>query len=286
MGQHAAARGVAAWSTTRAPGTRSFGTFAVEALADVGVDLFDWQADVLDEWLEVDDEDRLTRQTAVLIVPRRNGKTALILARVLFGMMFLDERRVVFSAHMMDTAREAWAEFLRICQHPLIAPRVAHVSRAHGKEGVRFDDGSTFAIRTRTGHGGRGMEADLLILDEAMILDDDSVAALTPLTARAAAAGRGQVIYASSAGTLDSVVLARLRDRGRLVASASVDQAPAGDAARDAGLAYREFAAPRGADPDDPDTWHTANPSLGSPVLDAAFLGERPYPDDGRGVRP
>jgi hypothetical protein len=87
---------------------------------------------------------------------------------------------------------------------------------------------------------------------------------LTPLTAKAQARGRGQVIYSSSAGTQDSIVLARLRDRGRTVAGTPGD-----------GLSYREFTAERGADPRDPAAWAKANPSLGTAVLSERFLADR-----------
>jgi phage terminase large subunit-like protein len=105
------------------------------------------------------------------------------------------------------------------------------------------------------------LETDLLIVDEAMKADEEHLAALTPLVARAAASGRGQQIYSSSAGTVESTVLARIRDAGRAVAGTD-----------GSGLSYREFAAGEGDDPSDPATWSKANPSLGTPVLDEAFL--------------
>ena len=255
----------ATYGTRRTPGTSSYGPQAVELLAEAGLELFDWQAMVLDEWLEVDDRDRLTRQTAALVCPRRNGKSWLIIARVLVGMLWLEERRVTYSSHRMDTSREVFDSLRRVLDHPHLAPLVERVVLAHGKEAIELTNGSRFTVRTRTGHGGRGLETDLLIFDEALILDPESLSALTPLTARAAAHGRGQIIYASSAGSNDeeSAILLGLRDRGR-----ELDGVPGGS------FAFHEWSAERTDDPADPDSWRRANPSLGTPILSEGFLTE------------
>lgn len=255
----------ATFATVRAPDTLSYGQAATEALRAVGVELFSWQSEVLESWLEVDAEDRLTRTTTALLVPRRNGKSWLICARVLFGMVHLGELRWTYSAHRMDTAREVFETMRAMLRHPLLEPLVAKVSLAHGKEAIELTTGARFTIRTRTGHGGRGMEVDGLVLDEALVLDADSIAALLPLTAKAAARGRGQVIYASSAGSSspESAILLGLRDRGR---------AAHGTPAH--GFAYHEWAGDRLDNLDDPATWYAANPSLGTTILDERFIAD------------
>ena len=50
--------------------------------------------------------------------------------------------------------------------HPRLSPLVSKVDLGHGLEEIRLENGSRFQFRTRTGHGGRGSETDLLILDE------------------------------------------------------------------------------------------------------------------------
>jgi phage terminase large subunit-like protein len=253
--------GVSGWATTRREGTTSFGPEARDRLGTFGLELFGWQADLLDEWLEVDDAGRLTRRTCGLIVPRRNGKTALILARCLVGMLYLGERRVTYTAHEMSTAADAFTTMRELVEGSKVRELLAKVMTANGKEGIWFRDGQEFRVRTRTAHGGRGLETDLLVVDEAMKADEEHLAALTPLVAKAAVGGRGQQIYSSSAGTIESTVLARIRDAGR-----------AADGTDGAGISYREFSAAEGDDPTDPATWAKANPSMGTPVLDAAFL--------------
>lgn len=260
-----ASRLTATFGTARNPGTRSYGPEAVQLLAEAGLELFGWQAMVLEEWLEVDDRERLTRPTACLVAPRRNGKSHLIAARVLAGMLWLGERRVTYTAHEQASARELFDLMRELLSHPRLSPLVKKTYLGHGLEEILLENGASFRFRTRTGHGGRGSETDLLILDEALILDDAILSALTPLTARAAAGGRGQVIYASSAGSNDelSATLLALRDRGR-----ELNGEPGG------GYAFHEWSSARGDDPTDPATWSKANPSLGTGILDESFLSE------------
>ena len=252
-------------STLRCDETRSYGKAAREALRAVGLDLFGWQADVLDQWLEVDDREWLTRQTAALIVPRRNGKSHLLAARVLFGMVHLDERKVLYTAHEQASARELFDLMRGLLAHPLLEPLVRKVWLGHGLEEIELTNGARFRFRTRTGHGGRGAESDLLIFDEALVIDDASTAALTPLTAKGAARGRGQIIYASSAGSLEpeSAILLGIRDRGREL-----------DGQQSPTFAYHEWGAERDDDQADPAVWAQANPSMGTPILTETFLSE------------
>jgi hypothetical protein len=256
----------AAYATTRAPETKSYGPHASDALRAVGVHLFPWQEELMDQTLEIDEEDRLTRTTVVTIQPRRNGKSLWIIARALYGIIFLGEEQVIYSAHRLDTARAVFDDFRKVIAHPELAQLVTKVHLAHGKEAIEFTNGGRFTIRTRTGHGGRGMECSTLIFDEALILDSDSVSALAPLTARAAAGGRGQIIYASSAGNNgeESEILLGLRDRGRALAGTPGD-----------GMVYVEHAAERHEDLDDPETWRRANPSLGTAILSEQFLADQ-----------
>jgi hypothetical protein len=255
-----------AYATARWDG-RTLVDLAIELLEAVDVYLLPWQRDELGEWLAVVDDPaarlgvRLARTSCGLIVPRRNGKTLLVAVRALVGILMLDERRVTYTAHRFDTALETFSTFRDLCQHPAIVGRVRRVYDTNGKERVEFHDGSRFAIRTRGPGGGRGLETDLLILDEALVLDDDAEAALTPLTARSQAEGRGQRIYASSAGTDASVVLDRIAKHGR-----TLDGVDGGT------VAFAEYAADRDASPDAVDAWAAANPSLGSRLLTAEFL--------------
>lgn len=228
--------------------------------------LFDWQADVLRRAMHYQ-SGRLTRTEVALIVPRRNGKTQLLMSRILGGCLGTGGGRgedILYTAHLGDTARAMFKAFLELVNNsPMLGSLVADVYHGKGDEAVVFTNGSRFTIRARTNSGGRGLESDVLILDEALELNDDHMSALRPLVAKSHAQGGGQIWLASSAGHGRSEVLAATRDRGRAAAAGTADEPD---------LAYFEWMAPRDADPADPRTWHLANPSLGTPVLSESFL--------------
>lgn len=253
-----------AFGTVLDPSRGTFGDAAADLSALAGVVLLPWQKATLDEWLECDDAGRLTRKSCALVVPRRNGKTALLLARMLFGLYILGERRVNYTAQDNRTAFETFESMCSLVESGPFVSRVRMVRKANGQQRIDFKDGGRFVPTTRTGSAGRGLETDLLILDEAMYLDPENMAALTPLVAKAQANGRGQIIAASSAGTLDSAVFLGMRDRGRVL-----------DGQVGGSIAYREWCAPDDADPADPVSWKLSNPSLGTSILEESFLGSQ-----------
>ena len=110
----------------------------------------------------------------------------------------------------------------------------------------------------RSSGSGRGFSGDLIVLDEAQRLKDDAMAALLPtLCARP----DPQVWYAASAGTVDSVQLGRVRERGI-----------AGD---DPSLAFFEWSADEADDPAVWETWAKANPGLGIRITEDYVTRER-----------
>jgi phage terminase large subunit-like protein len=226
------------------------------------VPLFGWQSDVVRRAMRLDDAGRYAHGEVVILCPRRNGKTQLLMARIIAGCL-AGRENILYTAHLGDTARHMFKAFLELLgQSPWLRDQVAAEYHGKGDESILFRNGATFSIRARTNSGGRGMESDVLILDEALELTDDHMSALTPLLAKARAQGRGQLWVTSSAGHGRSEVLARYRDRGRAAAAGQDD----------ATLAYFEWSAPRDASPTDPIVWAAANPSMGTPVLDADFL--------------
>jgi phage terminase large subunit-like protein len=255
--------------TTPTPTRRESRSWQSEAAAAwSGVPLFDWQADTLRRAMHYDRAaNRLTRTEVALIVPRRNGKTQLLMARILGGCLGTGTARgedILYTAHLGDTARAMFKAFLELLNNsPQLSTLVADVYHGKGDEAVVFTNGSRFTIRARTNSGGRGLESDTLILDEALELSDDHMSALRPLVAKSHAQGSGQIWLASSAGHGKSVVLAATRDRGRAAAAGATVEDD---------LAYFEWMAPRDADPAAPESWRLANPSLGTKVLSESFL--------------
>lgn len=212
----------------------------------LGYNLIPWQQEVLTLSTCSDRSGLWKSFENVIIAPRQQGKSFLVIPRILAGLLVYGERLVVYSAHEYRTAQETWLMMREACQHPAIAPYVRQVKISLGAESVTFTNGSRFLLRSRTKFAGRGMSPDVLFLDEAFALTQDMMASLIPSMA---ARPNPQIYYLSSAGSWQSEVLLSLRKRGH-----------AKTANR---LAYWEWGATPDEDPRDERVWARTNPSYG-----------------------
>jgi hypothetical protein len=193
-----------------------------------------------------------------LIVPRQNGKGAILEARELAGLFLFGEELIIHTAHEFKTCREAFRRLLMLIENcPDLDRRVARVSTSHGEEGIELDTGQRIRFLARSQSSGRGFSADLLVYDEAMVLDAAKVGATLPVLS---ARRNPQVWYTASAGWRVSTQLAMVRRRGL-----------AGDSA---GLCFMEYSADvhdeycppmctEHLDPRDVAALKQANPALG-----------------------
>lgn len=215
--------------------------------AEAGLFLDPWQQDVLRGSMGVLPGGKWAARSVGLLVPRQNGKGAVLEARELFGMFVLKERLIIHSAHKFDTSQD---HFLRmrtlIDGNRDLARHVKSVYTANGKESIELRDGCRLKFKARTiSGGGRGFSCDCLVLDEAMILPEQSVAAMLPTQG---ARPNPQTWFTSSSGLPDSAALWRIVKNGRQKAKR---------------LAYFEWGSETGVDPSDPAVWRAANPGMG-----------------------
>jgi hypothetical protein len=235
----------------------SRGGEAIELAASAGLNLDPWQQDILTDALGVAKDGRWAAFEVGLVIPRQNGKTAVLEARELAGLFVFGEKLIIHSAHLADTSREAFNRVCDLLEEADLSSAVKHVWRTNGHEAIELHTGQRLKFRTRTKGGGRGFSADCVIFDEAMILMEASLAAIMPTVS---ARDNPQVWYAGSAVDQlvheHGVVLTRLRERGRR-----------GDSEA---LAYTEFAAAYDGPLDLVETsllesetaWADANPGL------------------------
>lgn len=229
-------------------GDEALGQLAVRWFRDFGMTYFPWQ-----ELVQVKSLRGGTRgakwaaPTVCIICTRQQGKSWILVGRMLFGLFQLPwERTIIFTAHLFATAREIFRDVLGIIEaHPELKARVLRVTTGAGHEGIELKDGSRIRFLARSKDSARGWQADLVVCDEAYAMTEDEVAALRPTTTQAV---NPQFIYASSAGMDSSDVLRNLRDKG-------ISGTP--------GLAYFEWSAEDDASNDDVDAIRQANPSLG-----------------------
>ncbi|WP_332645120.1 hypothetical protein [Aeromicrobium sp.] len=236
----------------------SAGDECIELAAAFGLHLDPWQQYVVRGALGERADGRWQAFEVGLIVPRQNGKGAIIEALELFWLFVCDEDRLILhSAHEFKTAREAFLRIRGLIEASAeYAPMVRQFYSSTGGEcGIELHDGKRLRFVARSTGAGRGFSPDKLVLDEAYNLPDSAIDAQLPSVG---ARPNPQVWYTSSPGDwmlAPCDVLARVRRRGI-----------SGD---DDTLAFFEWSVPYddqgviAGDPSDPKLWAIANPSLG-----------------------
>ncbi|HMU81053.1 MAG TPA: hypothetical protein PKB00_08355 [Microthrixaceae bacterium] len=235
-----------------APRARSHaGDEAIDLAATAGLDLDPWQQHVLRRSLGEQAGGLWAAMEVGLVVPRQNGKGSILEARELAGIVLFDERKLLHSAHQFKTAAEGFERFRQLIEScDDLRRRIRKVRQSHGEEGVVLRNGGELRFVARSHSSGRGFTGDCVILDEALILEAETVAAMLPtLSSRP----NPQVWYTSSAPLATSSQLHLLRRRA----------IAARKARRPGRLAYFEWASDETVDPDDLRALARVNPSLG-----------------------
>jgi hypothetical protein len=229
----------------------SQGEDAVELAAQAGLLLDEWQRLVLRDALATRGG-RWAAFEAAVIVSRQNGKGSIIEALELAALFLFDDVRLILhSAHQFATAADAFRRILGLIEgNPEFRRELkpqGGIIRSHGSEAIELRNGKRLRFIARSKGSGRGFSADLVILDEAYDISEESMASMLPtLSTRP----NPQVWYTSSAGGPTSVQLGRVRKRGLR--------------GGDPSLAFFEWSVdPDDHDPSDPAAWALANPAMG-----------------------
>lgn len=233
---------------------------AIDLAALAGLELDPWQQHVLRGSLGEKRDGKWTSTSVGLVVPRQNGKNALLEARELAGLFLFGERLIIHTAHETATARESMLALMaRLKDSPDLMEQVKGFDGDPDKDfsgmktgndpGITLKNGNRLSYRARSKGSGRGFSGDLVIADEAYALKRAEIAALFPTMAAKSMAGNYQVWFTSSAGMPESDFLADLRDKGTKKSSPR--------------LAYFEWSTPDDKKSDDVDGWYEANPGLG-----------------------
>lgn len=179
-----------------------------------------------------------------VVVARQNGKTTL-LAPLIVGRLLLGHR-IIHTAQDADLPRETHQYVAELLErhYPDRLGRGA-IRYANGQEHIKTKRGGLYRIVPPSTGKARGKPNDLVIIDEARELEDDRfIAAANPSTI---ARQMSQTVYLSNAGTDLSDVLNSLRKRS----------------GADPSLAYLEWSAAPGRQPDELAGWLESNPSIG-----------------------
>lgn len=225
---------------------RSAGGEVVDLARQCGLHLDPWQQHVLDVGLAEGPDKLFEALEVCLVVPRQNGKSAVLAALAIGAVSIYGAQLVLYSAHEFKTAIEIYQLCSRMVQDGPLKDLWLKDRRSGVETGIEFSDGTRIRFVARNRSSGRGFSADLVILDEAFSLHQEQLGALLPtLSARP----NPQVWLGSSAAMHDSDALQNLMARAR--------------SDRPGRLAYLEWSVSPGRSLDDRDGWAEANPALG-----------------------
>lgn len=225
----------------------------------------EWQELMMYDIMAVDENGLWKHMKFGWSIPRRNGKSELLIMRADHGLMH--DEKVLYTAHRTSTSSSAWAKCVKLLTKMGFTENVDFkTTRAHGQEHIEWLRGEGLInFRTRTSTGGLGEGYDLLIIDEAQEYTADQETALkyvvtdspNPQTLMC-----GTPLTAVSGGTV-------FKDYRENVLSG---------AENDAGWA--EWSVPKLSNAHDVDLWYETNPSLGTILTERTVrseLGKDPY---------
>lgn len=241
----------------------------IQLMEAYGIALLVWQKLVIYRWLAVywdEDEDRWkwSNPKVGLFVPRQNGKTEIIIARIIGGMIFMNEA-LIYTAHSDKTVDETKRRVQRFFYDAKAEIRDLMTDEfdkdPKSLDYVELRGGGRCVFRTRTRTGGLGTTNDTLILDEAQEETDAQQEALLP-TVSAGKSQNQQIIRAGTPPTGGSAGTVFLRIRQNVVDG------------KDHETCWQEWSVELLTDPSDEDAWYEANPSLGYHLMVAAVRTE------------
>lgn len=245
------------------PGNTEKAELLFELLDEYGTKLYDWQKLVLRRWLAEDKKGNFVNLTCGLSVPRQNGKSELLVARIIYGIIF---RKAVglYTAQQADTANEILRriqDFFYENPHEeifnLLTPQFRRKPRNYNF--IEFTNRARYSFTTRTRMGGLGKTLDEVLNDEAADMLDSHAETLRP-TVSASKLKNPQFIYAGTPPMVESVGEVFQRTRTKLLKGEKG--------------AWTEWGTDILTDPSDRSAWYKTNPSLGLSLLETAVEGE------------
>lgn len=236
------------------------GPECIELARQGGIILDPWQCDEVNAICGEKADGTWAAFEAALVVARQNGKNGVLLARQLGGLFAFDEWRQTHSAHQMKTTRKHFTELsIMIERTPDFDRRVKIIRTGADTLSIELLDGRRIDFIARSGKSGRGLDGDTLYLDEALYLRAAMMGALLPLMRTYP---NPQVIYASSAPTLESLFLHGLLARARQPDDDELE------------FYLAAWLSSPNVRYDDEDNWYRVNPALGGRITLAQMRRE------------
>jgi len=242
------------------PYTDSKGSEAIEIYNQSGRTAQPWQELLLEDMMAVDSSGLWAHMKFAYSVPRRNGKSELLIMRTLWAVTHGE--KTLYTAHRVTTSHNAWEKIIdRLAKAGYVEGDDFETKKQRGAEVIKMLDGSGGEIqfRTRSTKGGLGEGYDLLIIDEAQEYTADQETALKYIVTDSP---NPQTIMCGTPPTAVSsgTVFLNLR---KSILTGKTDSA-----------GWAEWSVPQMSDTSDVDLWYETNPSLGTILTERTIRDE------------
>jgi len=175
--------------------------------------LMPYQEWVLKDMMSVDKKNSYRRKTCLLLISRQNGKSFLGRVRVIWGMFYGGENKVIIMSANRATSLMLFREIAwTIESTPELKAMTKAIRYANGGERIELLNGATLDVISDNSSSPRGRTADLLWIDEIREISEEGYKAAVPVTR---ARANAQTFLTSNAGDHFSSVLNGLVERAK-----------------------------------------------------------------------
>jgi len=196
----------------------SKGQEMIDFATELGINLMDWQKFVCIHGHKVRPDGRWAHSELGLICARQQGKSTIMMLRILTGMFVWGEGLQLASAHRLTTSLETFRQIVALIeQHPELEKEVKKIRWQHGAEEIELFGNRRFVVKAAN-NAARGLsKPETIHLDELREYKDED--AWSSMRYSMLAAKNPQVWIYSSAGDQHSVILNKLRERALVSAT-------------------------------------------------------------------
>jgi hypothetical protein len=190
----------------------SKGQDMIDFATELGINLMEWQRYVCIHGHKIRADGRWAHSELGLIMARQQGKSTLMMLRILTGMFVWGEGLQLASAHRLTTSLETFRQIVALIEtHPKLEKEVKKIRWQHGAEEIELFGNRRFVVKAAN-NAARGLsKPETIHLDELREYKDED--AWSSMRYSMMAAKNPQVWIYSSAGDQHSVILNKLRER-------------------------------------------------------------------------
>lgn len=243
------------------PYTETRGERAITGYERSGRKAQPWQVLQIYDIMAVNDEGLWIHMKYGYSVPRRNGKSEILIIRAIDGLTHGE--RVLYTAHRTTTSHNAWEKItVMLGKMGYVEGEDFKTTKQFGLERIEWlkgEGGGVINFRTRSSKGGLGEGYDLLIIDEAQEYTADQESALKYVVTDSK---NPQTVMCGTPPTAVSSGTVFLKFRNLTLSGRNVDSG------------WAEWSVDKLSDAHNVDLWYETNPSLGTILTERTIRSE------------